>query len=459
MTTKLLLTAFFVFLNGFFVATEFSLVKVRPSRVQALAAEGDKRAKRLAKMMEELDLYLSGCQLGITIASLVLGYLAEPAFAELMEMGLAGLGVPVEETPGLHIAAFGLALTLVTVLHMVLGEQAPKIWAIQTAERTALLFSGPLWLFTWLLRPLIHAVNMMSNGLLRLLGIEGGHAEHDHDVREIKGIIGAAASAGNISARQRVFAENILDLVELEVRHIMLPRPEVAYLDVNAPLEESLERIRALGHSRWPLCRGGLDDVLGVVLVRDLLDSLLAKREIDLEAIARRPLYVPDTQPLPRFIMESQQTGHHAALALDEHGTMVGMAFLEDALEEIVGPLPDEHDSFDEEEAIGPDGTLELEGSLALPEAGALLRLELDEGHDTIGGLLIGRLGRLPRKGDKVKIEGYEAEILRVGKRRSVSRVRFVKLARVHPEPSQDAPSQDAPSQDAPSAEAGEGEP
>jgi CBS domain containing-hemolysin-like protein len=430
MAIKLLLTALFVFLNGFFVATEFSLVKVRPSRVQALAAEGNRRAKRLARMMEELDLYLSGCQLGITIASLVLGYLAEPAFAELMEMGLASLGVPVEDTPGLHAVAFGVALTIVTVLHMVLGEQAPKIWAIQTAERTALLFSGPLWLFTLLLRPLIHAVNLMSNGLLRLLGIEGGHAEHDHDVRELKGIIGAAASAGNISARQRVFAENILDLVEIEVRHIMLPRPEVAFLDVDATLEDNLERIRALGHSRWPLCRGGLDEVIGVVLVRDVLDVMLAKKEIDLAAIARRPLYVPNSQPLPRFIVESQQTGHHAALALDEHGTMVGMAFLEDALEEIVGPLPDEHDRVDEEEIVGPEGTLELEGSLALPEAEGLLGLELDEGHDTIGGLLIARLGRLPRKGDKVRIEGYEAEILRVGKRRSVAQARFVRLSR-----------------------------
>ena len=310
---------------------------------------------------------------------------------------------------------------------MVLGEQAPKIWAIQTAERSSLTLSAPLYAFTFVLRPLIHVVNAMSNGLLRTIGIKGGHAEHDHDVVELKGIIGAAASAGNISARQRVFAENILDLVGLEVRHVMLPRPEVAYLDVSAPIEQSLARIRSAGHSRWPLCRGGLDEVIGVVLVRDLLDVLLAKRTVDLQAIARAPLYVPDTQPLPRFILESQQTGHHAALVLDEHGTMVGMAFLEDALEEIVGPLPDEHDRRVEEEAEREEGALEMDGSLALPEAGDLLGIPLDEGHDTIGGLLIAHLGRLPRKGDKVHLDGYLAEILLVGKRRSIARVRFTK--------------------------------
>ncbi|MGE0791902.1 MAG: hemolysin family protein [Sandaracinaceae bacterium] len=429
MTVKLLLTALFVFLNGFFVAAEFALVKVRPSRVKTLAMEGHSRAKRLAKMMEDLDLYLSACQLGITIASLVLGYLAEPAFAELMELGLGAVGVDVGDSAALHVASFGGALAIVTVLHMVLGEQAPKIWAIQTAERAALALSGPLWLFTLLLRPLILVVSAMTNGLLRALGLDGGHGEHDHDVRELKGIIGAAASAGNISARQREFAENILDLVELEVRHVMLPRPEVAYLDVGAPIAQSLDRIRRLGHSRWPLTRGGLDEVIGMILVRDLFDAMLSKDEIDLEKLARTTLFVPDSQPLPRFIVESQQTGHHAALVLDEHGTLVGMAFLEDALEEIVGPLPDERDEGEDEHAskLG-EGTYEMDGATVLPEATELLGCEFDDDYATIGGLMIGKLGRFPRKGDKVIVGPYEAEVLRVGKRRSVARARFVRI-------------------------------
>ncbi len=426
MGLKLTLTGLFVLLNGFFVAAEFSLVKMRPSRVETLAAQGNLRAKRVAAMMPDLDLYLSACQLGITVASLVLGYLAEPAFADLILALAAELGLSVADTGVVHIIAFGLALTIVTVLHMVLGEQAPKIWAIQTAENTGLLLSGPLRVFTILLSPLIRGVNTMSNGLLRLLGLQEGHGEHDTDVRELKGIIGAAASAGNISPRQRMFAENILDLIKLEVRHVMLPRTEVLYLDVRDPVAKCVERIGALGHSRWPLTRGGLDDVIGIVLARDLLRTMVAGAEVDLGSIAREPLYVPDTQPLSRFIAESQQTGHQSAFVQDEHGTIVGMVFLEDALEEIVGPLADEHDEIPPDSSVPVGRPLEMEGSVSLPEAGSVLGLDLGDEHDTVGGLLVSLLGRLPRKGDKVELEGYDAKILQIGKRRSVARVLFV---------------------------------
>lgn len=454
MALKLSLTALFVLLNAFFVAAEFSLVKIRPSHVQALAAQGNLRAKRVEAMMADLDLYLSACQLGITVASLVLGYLAEPAFADLILNIAASMGLTISDTGAVHIVAFGLALTIVTILHMVLGEQAPKIWAIQTAESTGLLLSGPLRVFTIVLRPLIRAVNAMSNGLLRLLGLEAGHGEHETDVRELKGIIGAAASAGNISARQRTFAENILDLIKLEVRHVMLPRTEVQHLETRASLEENLERIASLGHSRLPLVRDSLDDVVGMVLVRDVLRKMLTGEELDLEELARPPLYVPDTQPLSRFIAESQQTGQQAAFVRDEHGTTVGMVFLEDALEEIVGPLPDEHDEIMPDASAQPGSSVEMAGAVPLPKAGALLGTDLGDEHDTVGGLLTSLLGRLPRKGDRVVVGGYEARILQVGKRRSVARVRFV--TRVEdssdedghaPEPGEvDSPELDTPS-------------
>lgn len=431
MLAKLIWTAVFVFLNGIFVAAEFALVKTRAARMQVLADQGDARAKRLLGMIEELDLYLSACQLGITIASLVLGYLAEPAFAAIIELAAESMGLATD-TSTLHVVSFGLALTIVTLLHMVLGEQWPKIWAINTAERTSLRLSLPLKIFTMIFKPLIVVVNVLSNSLLRLSGVSGGHGEHDADVRELKGIIGAAASAGNISARQRIFAENILDLVDLEVRHLMLPRPEVAFLDLSAPLQDNLERVRALGHSRWPLCHKSLDEVVGIVLARDVLDTLLGGGEVELEAIARAPLFVPDTQPLSRFIVESQQTGHQGAIVQDEHGTTVGMVFLEDALEEIVGPLHDERDELQEPIVQRDDGVIEMEGSLDLPAASNLLGVELDDTHDTIGGHIIAALGRLPRKGDRLVVGAYDAEVLRVGRLRSVARVRFT--------PEQDAP-------------------
>ncbi|PRQ07193.1 hemolysin family protein [Enhygromyxa salina] len=425
MLAKLILTAVFVFLNGIFVAAEFALVKTRPTRLQALAEQGDARAKRLLGMIEQLDLYLSACQLGITIASLVLGYLAEPAFAALIELGAASLGFDTHASTTLHVVSFGLALTIVTLLHMILGEQWPKIWAIHTAERTSLRLSLPLKLFTMIFKPLIVVVNVVSNGLLRLVGVSAGHGEHDADVRELKGIIGAAASAGNISARQRMFAENILDLVELEIRHVMVPRTQVAFLDLAATTEDNLERVRSLGHSRWPLCNKDLDEVVGILLTRDLLDTVLGGGEVQLDAIARAPLFVPDTQPLSRFIVESQQTGHQGAIVLDEHGTMVGMVFLEDALEEIVGPLHDERDEVKAAFEQRDDGVIEMDGALDLPAASSLLGVEIVDTHDTVGGYIIAALGRLPRKGDTLVVGAYDAEVVRVGRRRSIARVCF----------------------------------
>ncbi len=440
MTEKLILTAVFIVLNGFFVAAEFALVKTRPTRVESMAAAGDRRAKRLLEIIGELDLYLSGCQLGITIASLVLGYLAEPAFAALIEHAAVGLGVATpaqlaapETNPILHYAAFGLALTIVTVLHMVLGEQAPKIWAIHAAERAALRFAFPLWLFTTVLRPLIKIVNAMSNALLRLVGIDGSHGEHNTDVLELKGIIAAAASSGNITSKQRVLAENILNLVHLEVRHVMTPRTEIDYLNVSDGAEENLARIGKRGHSRWPLCEGDLDQVLGMLLVRDIfetvLDGSVKRSELDLRRFAREPLYVPNTHPLSRFISESQRTGSQGALVLDEHGTVVGMVFLEDALEEIVGPLHDERDAQTKalvNEVSHAEGVFELEGSVDLPEAVELLGLESDEDVDTIGGLVVALLGRLPRQGDELQIEGYTVTVTSVRSRR-IERLRFVR--------------------------------
>ena len=436
MTQNLIWTAVFVFLNGFFVAAEFALVKTRPSRVDALAAKGDRRALRLQKIIAQLDLYLSGCQLGITIASLVLGYLAEPAFAVLVGKAAVGLGLATEAelaspsvNPVLHYVSFGLALTIVTILHMVLGEQAPKIWAIQSGEKAALRFALPLWVFTTALKPLIVLVNAMSNALLRLFGLEGGHGEHDTDVRELKGIIAAAASAGNISGRQRLLAENILDLVDLEVRHVMVPRTDVHYLDVEDDVTDNLARIGGLGHSRWPLCEPDLDHVIGMLLVRDLFDHVLVDAEarsmIDLRALARPTHFVSDTQPLSRFIGESQKTGHQGALVLDEHGTVVGMVFLEDALEEIVGPLHDERDPVRQLVVHHDDGTIDMAGSVDLPEAAEMLDLEYDDSVDTIGGLITAHLGRLPRQGDQLELGGYTVTVVRIHRRR-VDSLRFV---------------------------------
>ena len=416
-------------LNGYFVAAEFALVKVRPSKMQELANGGNRRAKVVVGMLGQLDLYLSACQLGITLASLILGWLAEPAVATLIIEGAAALGVDVSGSGWVHLLALGIALAIITLLHMTVGEQAPKMWAIQKAETVSLKLVMPLRVFTIVCKPMIVAVNVISNWMARLLGVSPG-AGHggSYDLAELRSILDAATQSGQLSARQRLFSDNILSLAKLEVRHLMVPRTEVAFLSTANSREDNLEIIRKTGHSRFPLGDPDLDHVKGLFLVRDLLGPLLQGETPDLDSALRPFPTVTDTQPLSRFILELQGLQTHCALVADEHGTAIGVAFLEDALEEIVGPIRDE---FDQKESrifeLSAD-VIEMAGSVALPEAEVALGLTLDDEADTIGGLVLARRGRIPDKGDVLEIGPYTATVIGVSKAR-VTRIRFEKAA------------------------------
>ena len=422
----LLATAVFIFLNGFFVAAEFGLVKVRPIRIEALARAGDRRAVIVQRMLSRLDLYLSACQLGITIASLVLGWLAEPAVAQLL-IELAGLaGWEVQEGATLHWIAIALALAIITILHMTVGEQAPKVWAIQRAESISLLVAYPLYAFATGLRPLISFINALSNGLLRIVGLTtSDEHEGSASVDELRSILASSARAGHITARQRSIGDNVLALIRLEVRHIMLPRVDVAFLSMANAMEENLRILRETGHSRYPLGDPDLDHIRGVVHARTVLAELLQGKELRLESLALPMPTVPDTQPLSRFIVELQRSQTHAAAVVDEHGTIIGLAFLEDALEEIVGPIYDEFDEQSSEMLEISPGVFELAGNVPLPEAADFLRVSLDEAEaDTIAGYVISHLARMPKRGDTVQVGDYQATVLHVIRHR-VLRLRF----------------------------------
>ncbi len=429
---KLALTAIFVALNGFFVAAEFALVKVRPTRIEALARTGDSKALVVQSILKNLNAYLSGCQLGITIASLVLGWLAEPAIAKLLVVGLQAAGVVVPDTGVLHIVALAIALTIVTILHMTIGEQAPKIWAIQEPEKLALWCAYPLKLFFSLFRPFIWLVDRISSFLLRLVGLQVAD-EHGgvEDVEELRAILRAASEAGHISGRQRTLGENILGLMRLEVRHIMLPRVDVVYLSTSKSDDENLEIIKSAGHSRYPFCNPDLDTVTGLVHTRDVVRRLIQEDTVDLEKLVRPFPSVPDTQPIARLILDMQRGQAHSALVVDEHGTSVGMVFLEDALEEIVGPI---HDEFDNRapwiENKGDD--FEMAGSVPLPDAAETLGLDLGTEEDTIGGFIVSRLKRLPVEGDEVEVLPFRAKVISMSRRR-VTRVRFERLPEESP--------------------------
>jgi len=423
-------TLFFVALNGFFVAAEFALVRVRSSRVEGLALRGNRSARTVQHIARHLDLYLSSCQLGITIASLILGALGEPAVSVLIRVGAEALGLHISEgARWLPVVSLTLAFTLITMLHMTIGEQAPKMWALRRAEKVAFATANTLYVFTMVFRPFIHVINVISNWMLRLIGLPQDNM-HDlaHTAQEIRGILLLAAAAGHISDRERELTENVFRMMELEVRHIMVPRVDVEFLSLDRTIEENLERIRTSGYSRLPLCQVGLDTILGFIHVKDVFELTLQGKAPDLKALARESLFVSDTMPLSNFLVEVQNNRQHCGVAVDEHGSVVGLAFREDALEEIVGPLGDEFDVHEASFVQLPNGAYEVLARLPLPELCGRLNIELPDDQyedvETVGGQIVARLGRLPRKGDTTQIGPYRATVLEIQRRR-IHRVRL----------------------------------
>ena len=424
-------TLFFVLLNGFFVAAEFALVKVRESRIDQMVRSGNRAGRTVKHILGHLDRYLSACQLGITLASLILGALGEPAVSVLLIAAAGRMGLPVTGESGwVSIVSIGLAFTVITMLHMTVGEQAPKMWALRRAEGLALATAPILRVFAFVFGPLITAINFISNWMLRMIGLPAdlGH-EESHSAEEIRSILSLSARAGHISEHEFELTENVFRMIALEVRHIVVPRIEIDSLTLEHSLEENLEGIRTSGHSRYAICERGLDSIIGIVHAKDVLDATLRGETPDLGAMARDPLFVPDTMPLSDFLRDLQSNRQHCAVVLDEHGTAIGLAFREDALEEIVGPLGDE---FDDEEAdfLEPsEGVFEVRGRMSLPEVEGRLGFELPEDEreeeDTIGGHMTARLRRLPRRGDIVQVGPYSATVLDASRRR-VQRVRLV---------------------------------
>ncbi len=438
-------TLFFVLLNGFFVAAEFALVKVRESRIEQLAGEGRRSAHTAKHILQHLDRYLSACQLGITLASLILGALGEPAVSVVLIAALDALGVAVD--PGaawVPVVSIGIAFVIITTLHMTLGEQAPKMWALRRAEGIALRTAPILYGFAWLFGPFIVAINAMSNALLRLVGLRADlGTAGSPTAEEIRSILSLSASAGHISEREHELTANVFRMIELEVRHVVVPRVDVEFVTLEHSLEANLERVRSSRHSRLPVCELGLDTIVGFLHSKDVLDVLLRGETPDLRELVNPPLFVSDTMSLSDFLLELQRQRQHCAVVLDEHGTAIGLAFREDALEEIVGPLGDEFDEAVQELVKLPGGSFELSGRMSIPEALDRLDFELsdaeDEGEETIGGHVTARLGRLPHKGDSVRVGPFVATVLEVTRRR-IARLRMNPAPPATPESPTDSP-------------------
>ncbi len=391
---------FLVLLNGFFVAAEFALVKLRPTQVEPLAAVGHRRGRLLHHMVVHLDAYLSASQLGITLASLGLGWIGEPAFVWLLEPLIGKL--PGVTPLVLHSVAITCAFTLITILHIVIGELAPKTLAIRFPLPTSLWIAIPMAVFFKVSYPAIWILNHASNGFLSLFGVKPV-TEHElgHSEEELRLLL--ASTTEDLSAQKRQLLDNIFDLSHRVARQIMVPRADVVFLSTKDSIEENLARARASEHTRFPLCRENLDDAVGLVHIKDLF-RLRVEPE-SLEEVARDLTFVPETLPLDRLLRRMRTERVHLAAVLDEYGGISGIVTLENVMEEIVGEIQDEFDAeLPELEQLAPR-QYRVDGGMLIEDLEDALDIEIsDRDEDTIAGVVLSELGRSPEVGDAVDV-------------------------------------------------------
>ena len=399
----LLAVAILVFVNGFFVAAEFALVTVRQTRVQQLVAEGRPGARNVEDGITHLDSYIAACQLGITMGSLALGWIGEPALAGLIE--------PVIGAVAGHAVAVAVAFAIITALHVIAGELAPKGVALQYPEQTAVIIAGPLRLFRAVFRPVIYALNESGWVVARLLGVDRAAGQRGHfGADELRLVVQASAEAGALNEQQQFMLQRVIRFADLTVENIMTPRTEMIAIDAGTSTEDAIAFAKAERHSRYPVYRNDLDDVIGVLHARDLL---LAESDMPLSSLLRDPLIVPaqiDVQELLR-LMRVRRT--QFAIVLDEYGGTDGIVTLENVLEEIVGELQDEFEVPEEPAVRRAGGIVRIDAAEGLDVLDDLLGLEVEPGpYNTVAGLVLELLGDIPDVGATAEFEGYRFTVV-----------------------------------------------
>jgi CBS domain containing-hemolysin-like protein len=412
-----------VFANGFFVASEFALVGVRRSRIEMLANQGSASARRLLNLLNHLNRYISATQLGITMASLALGWIGEPVFAHILEIPLKGR---VSEVT-LHTLAFAVAFTIITFLHIVLGELAPKTLALERAESVALAISWPMEVFYQIFRWPIRLLDWAGVRVLRLIGLKssGEHASvYTED--ELRHLIDISRASGHVRPEEHQLIERVFEFARVDVREAMVPRTQIHALDVNATLQETRAVFRSTGFSRLPVYKTDIDDVVGVVYRKDLDMGRIEAEPFSLEKLVRPPVYTPETASAGQALRTMQTTRVHFIFVVNEHGGIEGILTLEDLLEEIVGEIDDEYDEETRQQIKRDHRDFVLDGMLAVRAANQQLDLSIPEreGYTTIAGFLMAESGSVLKVGDEVNHEKGKFRVEKVDGKR-ILRVRF----------------------------------
>jgi CBS domain containing-hemolysin-like protein len=416
-----------VLLNGFFVVAEFALVKIRDSQLRTLAAAGIKQAAFVKQIRDNLNAYLSACQVGITAASLGLGWLGEPFLARMLQPFFALAGI--QSSGVIKSISFTLAFSAITFLHIVLGEQAPKILAIRRALPAALFVSAPLRWFYAIFKPAISFLNAASNWVLRRLvhvePIAAGELAHSEE--ELRLIVQESEKSAEVTPLGRELVFNVLDLRDRVVRDIMTPRGEIVYFDLEDGFEANVKKAIESRHTRFPLCRENLDNTIGLIHIKELL-ALMRAEHPDLLKIRRDLIPVPEMMPLEKLLKLFLSKHAHLALVVDEFGGTVGMVTLENVLEELVGDIQDEFDFEKEEFRKINANEFTVDGALGLYELNELAKLELESADvSTIGGYVTHLLGHLPKEGEQVTIDNYLVTVSQSDGRR-INQLHFKKL-------------------------------
>ncbi|MHB1327588.1 MAG: hemolysin family protein [Gemmatimonadales bacterium] len=406
-----------VLANAFFVAAEFALVGARKTRLEELSRTGDRKAILAYRAVQSLDRYISATQLGITLSSLGLGWIGEPALAHLIEGLFTFLPTAIQPV-AVHTVAVAIAFSIISVLHIVLGELMPKAVALLFPEEVSRWTAGPLMAFAWVMTVPIRILNGSANALLRLLRVRRP-SEHArvHSAEEIRMLVEQSEVGGQVSREDARLIEGVFEFTEKTAQDVMTPRTEIVALEASLTVDQAAGIVAAAGRSRYPVHHDSLDEIVGITHAKDILKALRENPSQPIQSISRSPHLVPGTREVEDVLADMKRLKVHMAIVLDEFGGTAGLITMEDLLEEIVGPIFDEHDLV-EQPLDTADAPL-IDGAMPIDEFNEAYQAELDDAdYTTLGGLLFGELGRLPVPGDRISLAGLTFEITAMEGRR-----------------------------------------
>lgn len=417
MFTDLLITFLLVFFNGFFVAAEFAIVKVRASQLEMKVQSGNRIAILARHIISRLDRYLAATQLGITLASLGLGWIGEPVVSKIIINVMSLTGIEIDPQLA-HAIALPVAFVIITVLHIIFGELAPKSIAIQHSQRAVLLIAMPLQFFFFIFRPFIYLLNGTANLLLKAIGISTVQGQEVHSSDELKYLVQQGKESGEIEQADYDIIKNAFEFSERAAKQIMIPRTQVVAIDVNDFHERMLEGLIEENYSRIPCYADSLDNIVGVVYLKDILIRLRKNEPVKISSIMRSVLIVPETKRIAQLLKEFQSKHQQIAVVIDEYGGTQGIVTMEDILEELVGEIQDEYDNeipFVEKKG---EKSYTVLASASLDDINELLPhpLTRNEDYETLAGYLILKLGRIPNLNEKISFDDYEFTVLKKDK-------------------------------------------